>query len=193
MCCLHITFWKWFLHATRVSSVLTSPYCTTIFISSVWIRGDAGLIWEGAIGVSIIQHGHLTPLQLDAMNYCTKQPVLTNALHDSSRGLCIISRHKGHWSWSSVSGLLKLPSIWSFTENPVRMGGAIPHIYGCNNRNWTIVGWSACELWLWWWFWMTYMYLSVHVNCCEAFNQKGSCRKFGTHLDWCFSITRLHR
>ena len=24
--CLHITFWKWFLHTTLVSSVLTSPY-----------------------------------------------------------------------------------------------------------------------------------------------------------------------
>ena len=26
MCCLHITFWKWFLHTTLVSSLLTSLY-----------------------------------------------------------------------------------------------------------------------------------------------------------------------
>ena len=70
-----------------------------------------------------MQHRHLTPLQLDAMNRCTMQSVQTNTLHGSSSGLCIIARHKGHRSWSSMSGLLELASIMSCTEKPVCIGG----------------------------------------------------------------------
>ncbi|KAL5475345.1 hypothetical protein EMCRGX_G025146 [Ephydatia muelleri] len=42
----------------HLSNVL---YCTTMSISKVWIRGGAGLICDRSNGVSIMQHGHLTP------------------------------------------------------------------------------------------------------------------------------------
>ena len=44
-------------------------------ISKVWIRGGAGLICEGAKGVSVMQHGHLTPLQLTTVPCSLYRPM----------------------------------------------------------------------------------------------------------------------
>ena len=92
-----------------------------------------------------MQHGHVTPLQLDAMSHRTMQSVQTNALHGSSSGLFLITRHKGHRGWSSMSGLLELASIWSCTEKPVCMGEAIPHMAAIFLARLLWAG-SACEL-----------------------------------------------
>ena len=44
--------------------------CTTISISKVLMSDGAGFSCEGAKGVSMMQHGHLTSLQLEAMHPC---------------------------------------------------------------------------------------------------------------------------
>ena len=92
-------------------------------INSVWINNGAAFSCSAVSGVSMKQHGHLTPLQLNTLNHWTMQAVHTSALHGSSRGWCKILRHMGHCSCSSIAGLLELASKWSASKDSV--GGAI--------------------------------------------------------------------
>ena len=66
--------------------------------------------------MSIIQHRHLTPGQLDAMNQRTMQSVLTNTLHSSSSGLCIIE------GTLKVVQYVRIVGTGSCTEKPVCIG-----------------------------------------------------------------------
>ena len=77
----------------------------------------------------MMQHGHLTSLQLEIMNQCTMQFVQPSALHGSSSGWCTIVRHKGHRSLSRIRGLLELATICSSCKKTdVRVRGAIAHM-----------------------------------------------------------------
>ena len=198
--CLHISFWRSRLFCRLVSAVITSSHLLpTGFLAQYhYIHLKCLNEWwccEEARGVSMMQHGHLTSLQLEAMNQCI------SALHGSSSGCCTIVRHKGHRSWS---GLFELATICSSCH----LIGRCYCTYDCNDLRRTIVGWSACCGWrLLWWFWMTceigFTYTNLQsskviivffyyhaVNCCVGLPlTKGIL--LGPCL-WCLSITSLH-
>ena len=88
------------------------------------MSGGAGFSGEGAKGVSMMQHGHLILLQLEAMNQCNA----ASALHGSSNGSVVHNcQAQGtlklvQYVW--IVGILSC--IWSCAEKPVCMAGAIP-------------------------------------------------------------------
>ncbi|KAL5477767.1 hypothetical protein EMCRGX_G024608 [Ephydatia muelleri] len=61
-------------------------------ISKVWIRGGAGLICDRSNGVSIMQHGHLTPFITVG---CNEPLYHTDQYPTCSSGLCRNAKHKG--------------------------------------------------------------------------------------------------
>ena len=68
-------------YVTACISFLQVGHCINQSITSVLISGGAGFSSDKVRGVSVVQHGHLTPMQLDAMIKHTIHSVLTITLH----------------------------------------------------------------------------------------------------------------